>query len=245
MSATAQWDGSGTQEDLLVPRRVHPRGASHRRRQLEENPSSIAEACRSTRAPVLRSFAHPRPSLSARARSPQDEKGNIIGHDSKYATHRFVPDQPRGITAPRLQRLPVRQGQQAPPPAARGVEDYVPIALDQHVLLTPVRLRAHGSGQRRGHRLRSRPRRQATPSKAPARLGIPRTGARRRVQVPHPPALLRRGRVRGEPGDEWRAVGEHEMDYILFIKPDGPVTVAANPEEIDDARWVTGKNCER
>ena len=37
-------------------------------------------------------------------------------------------------------------------------------------------------------------------------------------------------------GGPW---GEHEMDYILFIKPDGPVTVAANPEEIDDARWVT------
>jgi isopentenyl-diphosphate delta-isomerase len=37
-------------------------------------------------------------------------------------------------------------------------------------------------------------------------------------------------------GGPW---GEHEMDYILFIKPDGPVTVAANPEEIDDVRWVT------
>ena len=30
-------------------------------------------------------------------RSLQDEKDNIIGHDSKYATHRFVPDQPRGM----------------------------------------------------------------------------------------------------------------------------------------------------
>ena len=37
-------------------------------------------------------------------------------------------------------------------------------------------------------------------------------------------------------GGPW---GNSEMDYILFIKPDGPVTVAANPEEIDDARWVT------
>ena len=29
------------------------------------------------------------------------------------------------------------------------------------------------------------------------------------------------------------------MDYILFIKPRKPVTIAPNPEEIDATRWVT------
>lgn len=37
-------------------------------------------------------------------------------------------------------------------------------------------------------------------------------------------------------GGPW---GEHEMDYILFIKPKAEVTFKANPEEIDDVRWVT------
>ena len=39
-------------------------------------------------------------------------------------------------------------------------------------------------------------------------------------------------------GGPW---GEHEMDYILFIKPDAEVTLAPNPEEVDDARWVTSE----
>ena len=28
------------------------------------------------------------------------------------------------------------------------------------------------------------------------------------------------------------------MDYILFIKPDAPVTIEPNPDEIDDVKWV-------
>jgi isopentenyl-diphosphate delta-isomerase len=36
-------------------------------------------------------------------------------------------------------------------------------------------------------------------------------------------------------GGPW---GEHEMDYILFIKPDAPVTIEPNPDEIDDVKWV-------
>ena len=27
---------------------------------------------------------------------PHDEKDAIVGHDSKYASHRFIPTQPRG-----------------------------------------------------------------------------------------------------------------------------------------------------
>ena len=39
-------------------------------------------------------------------------------------------------------------------------------------------------------------------------------------------------------GGPW---GEHEMDYILFIKPSNveSMQVNANPEEIDDTKWVT------
>ena len=29
------------------------------------------------------------------------------------------------------------------------------------------------------------------------------------------------------------------MDYILFIKPDEPVAIEPNREEIDDTEWVT------
>ena len=36
-------------------------------------------------------------------------------------------------------------------------------------------------------------------------------------------------------GGPW---GEHEMDYILFIKPDAQVTIEPNPDEIDDVKWV-------
>ena len=36
------------------------------------------------------------------------------------------------------------------------------------------------------------------------------------------------------PEAEW---GEHEMDYILFIRaPEGGVTLQPNPEEIDEVR---------
>ena len=34
-------------------------------------------------------------------------------------------------------------------------------------------------------------------------------------------------------------VWEHEMDYILFIKPDSEIKLVPNKEEVDDTRWVT------
>jgi isopentenyl-diphosphate delta-isomerase len=37
-------------------------------------------------------------------------------------------------------------------------------------------------------------------------------------------------------GGPW---GEHEMDYILFIKPDSEIKLEPNKEEVDDTRWVT------
>ncbi|EFJ40900.1 hypothetical protein VOLCADRAFT_84296 [Volvox carteri f. nagariensis] len=37
------------------------------------------------------------------------------------------------------------------------------------------------------------------------------------------------------PAAEW---GEHEIDYILFVRPTQPVTLAPNPDEVDDVRYV-------
>ncbi|GLC51786.1 hypothetical protein PLESTB_000548100 [Pleodorina starrii] len=37
------------------------------------------------------------------------------------------------------------------------------------------------------------------------------------------------------PDAEW---GEHEVDYILFVRPPQPVTLAPNPDEVDDVRYV-------
>ena len=33
--------------------------------------------------------------------------------------------------------------------------------------------------------------------------------------------------------------GEHEVDYILFLQTDGPVPVKANPEEVEEFKYVT------
>ena len=34
---------------------------------------------------------------------------------------------------------------------------------------------------------------------------------------------------------EW---GEHELDYILMLRAREPVTLAPNPEEVQDTEWV-------
>ena len=34
---------------------------------------------------------------------------------------------------------------------------------------------------------------------------------------------------------EW---GEHELDYILMLRAQEPVTLAPNPEEVQDTEWV-------
>ncbi|GFR45015.1 hypothetical protein Agub_g6325, partial [Astrephomene gubernaculifera] len=37
------------------------------------------------------------------------------------------------------------------------------------------------------------------------------------------------------PNAEW---GEHEIDYILFVRPSQPVTLAPNPDEVDAVKYV-------
>ncbi|GIM07729.1 hypothetical protein Vretimale_11814 [Volvox reticuliferus] len=37
------------------------------------------------------------------------------------------------------------------------------------------------------------------------------------------------------PQAEW---GEHEIDYVLFVRPMQPVSLAPNPDEVDDVRYV-------
>ena len=175
-------------------------------------------------------------------RSLQDEKDNIIGHDSKYATHRFVPDQPRGM----LHRafsvflfdkdnkllLQQRAASKITFPSlwtntccSHPLYGYEPTEVDNDADIA--------SGAVPGAK-------RAAIRKLQHELGIPPE------QVPadafkyltrlHYCAADEFAENQAMSGGPW---GEHEMDYILFIKPDGPVTVAANPEEIDDARWVT------
>ncbi|GIL60203.1 hypothetical protein Vafri_14808 [Volvox africanus] len=40
------------------------------------------------------------------------------------------------------------------------------------------------------------------------------------------------------PEAEW---GEHEIDYVLFVRPVQPVTLVPNPDEVDDVRYVDRK----
>mmetsp|Transcript_4322 Transcript_4322/g.15225 ORF Transcript_4322/g.15225 Transcript_4322/m.15225 type:complete len:216 (+) Transcript_4322:831-1478(+) len=35
--------------------------------------------------------------------------------------------------------------------------------------------------------------------------------------------------------------GDHERDFILFVKPAVPVTISPNPDEVDDVKWVNRK----
>ena len=120
------------------------------------------------------------------------------------------PGPTQRLAPPRVQRLSLRQGQQTSPATARGEQDHLPVALDQHVLLAPaVRVRTHGGGHPRGHRGRQRPRRQArggAQAQARARHRTSRC-ANPKVPVPHQAALLRVRYVRREPDHRRRAVG--------------------------------------
>lgn len=104
-----------------------------------------------------------------------DENDIVQGHANKYDCHRFNEKQVRpllypyraapicdieclffrliaaeGYSAPRLQRLPLRQSEPAPSATARQVEDYFPRRVDEHMLLPPAfRLRAHRGGHTR------------------------------------------------------------------------------------------------
>ncbi|ACO66764.1 isopentenyl-diphosphate delta-isomerase I [Micromonas commoda] len=194
--ATAAWDGSGTQEDLMY-----------------------RDEC------IL-----------------VDERDNIVGHDSKYASHRFISEQPRGLlhrafsvflfSADDKLLLQQRASTKITFPSlwtntccSHPLYGYEPTEVD-----TPEGI-ADGSvlGAKR-----------AAVRKLKHELGIqpesvPLDQFRYLTRL-HYCAADEFAENQSVSGGPW---GEHEMDYILFIKPRKPVTIAPNPEEIDATRWVT------
>ena len=183
-----------------------------------------------------------RPTNLHRCHRSQDEKDNIVGHDSKYASHRFIPDQPRGL----LHRafsvflfdkdnkllLQQRAANKITFPSlwtntccSHPLYGYEPTEVD-----TPEGI-ADGSvlGAKRAavrklkHEL----------GIAPAAVPIQKFRYLTRLHYCASDTFAENQTTAGGP---W---GEHEMDYILFIKPDEPVAIEPNREEIDDTKWVT------
>ena len=170
----------------------------------------------------------------------QDESDVIVGHDSKYAAHRFFPDQPSGLlhrafsvflfNSENKLLLQQRAASKITFPSlwtntccSHPLYGYEPTEVD-----TPEGI-ADGSvmGAKR-----------AAVRKLKHELGI------EPEQVPignfkyltrlHYCAADEFAEDQKMTGGPW---GEHEMDYILFIKAD--VDYIPNPDEIDDAKYVT------
>ena len=166
-----------------------------------------------------------------------------MGHDSKYAAHRFVSEQPRGqlhrafsvfLFDHRENKLLLqrRAASKITFPSlwtntccSHPLYGYEPTEVD-----SPEGI-ADGSvpGAKR-----------AAIRKLQHELGIPPE------QVPSESMkyLTRLHYCAGDDFAENQAMsggpwGEHEMDYILFIRPEAPITIEANPEEIDDTKYVT------
>lgn len=165
-----------------------------------------------------------------------------MGHDSKYASHRFIPEQPRGLlhrafsvflfNADDKLLLQQRASAKITFPSlwtntccSHPLYGYEPTEVDD-----PEGI-ADGSvlGAKR-----------AAVRKLKHELGIqpesvPLDQFRYLTRL-HYCAADEFAENQSVSGGPW---GEHEMDYILFIKPRKPVTIAPNPEEIDATRWVT------
>ena len=172
----------------------------------------------------------------------QDDADNIVGHDSKYASHRFVDGQPTGklhrafsvFLFDKQNRLLLQQraASKITFPSlwtntccSHPLYGYDPTEVD-----TPEGI-ADGSvpGAKR-----------AAVRKLQHELGIPPeqvpAAAMKYLTRLHYCASDEFAENQAMSGGPW---GEHEMDYILFIRPDVEVTVEVNKEEIDDIRWVT------
>ena len=165
-----------------------------------------------------------------------------MGHDSKYASHRFISEQPRGLlhrafsvflfSADDKLLLQQRASTKITFPSlwtntccSHPLYGYEPTEVD-----TPEGI-ADGSvlGAKR-----------AAVRKLKHELGIqpesvPLDQFRYLTRL-HYCAADEFAENQSVSGGPW---GEHEMDYILFIKPRTPVTIAPNPEEVDDTRWWT------
>eukprot|EP00982_Pelagococcus_subviridis_P001940 14978-Pelagococcus_subviridis.AAC.9 len=240
MSAPATWDGSGTQEDLMYRDEciivVRPRPIARPTRSSDRSrvPASLPRVVRARRDAKTRGTASHRSSVGAFVLfvrevnestyltidpppppppAPPSTTGRQGQHHRPRQQVRRAQVHP-GATGrdapPRVQRLPFRRSEQAPPAAARVEQDHLPVAVDEHVLLAPaVRADAERGGRPGGRRERGGPRREARggPEAPPRARDPPGAGASPKIQVPHAAALQSRGRVRGEPEHDGRAVG--------------------------------------
>ena len=173
---------------------------------------------------------------------PQDEKDAIVGHDSKYASHRFIPTQPRGklhrafsvFLFDKNDRLLLQQraASKITFPSvwtntccSHPLYGYEPSEVDTDL---DVKSGAVPGAKRAAIR------------KLKHELGIEAAAVPlqkfkylTRLHYCAADAFAENQEMAGGP---W---GEHEMDYILFIKPDSEIKLEPNKEEVDDTRWVT------
>ena len=205
-----------------------PRASNDRRRRQRPRRDSIDADARLTRG--------------IRPRNVQDEKDAIIGHDSKYASHRFIPDQPRG----KLHRafsvflfdenhrllLQQRAASKITFPSlwtntccSHPLYGYEPseVDTDEDVRSGSVPGAKRAAIRKLKHEL----------GVASSAVPLEKFKYLTRLHYCAADAFATNQDVSGGP---W---GEHEMDYILFIKPETRVAFEPNPEEVDDAKWVT------
>ena len=165
-----------------------------------------------------------------------------MGHDSKYASHRFIPEQPRGLlhrafsvflfSADDKLLLQQRASTKITFPSlwtntccSHPLYGYEPteVDTDEDIAAGTVPGAKRAAVRKLQHEL----------GIAPEQVPISKFKYLTRL---HYCAADEFAEDQAMSGGPW---GEHEMDYILFIKPDADVTFQPNPEEIDDAKWVT------
>lgn len=195
--ASAAWDGSGTQEDLMN-----------------------RDEC------IL-----------------VDASDKITGHDTKFASHRFVDGQPNG----KLHRafsvflfdkdnrllLQQRAASKITFPSvwtntccSHPLFGYEPSEVDTAEDIA--------SGSVPGAKRAAIRKLQHELGIAPADVPHDKFKYLTRLHYCAPDTFAENQTLAGGP---W---GEHEMDYILFIKPSVDyLKLKPNPDEVDDAKWVT------
>mmetsp|Transcript_7326 Transcript_7326/g.18639 ORF Transcript_7326/g.18639 Transcript_7326/m.18639 type:complete len:237 (-) Transcript_7326:278-988(-) len=173
-----------------------------------------------------------------------DELDAIVGHDSKYVTHRFIADQPKGMlhrafsvflfNSENKLLLQQRAASKITFPSvwtntccSHPLYGYEPTEVDTAEDIA--------SGSVPGAK-------RAAVRKLQHELGIPPaqvpTGAFKYLTRLHYCAPDDFAENQAMSGGPW---GEHEMDYILVMRSGAgaDVDVHPNPEEIDATRWVT------
>ena len=224
-------------ECILVVREGLPRFFRAPRGGRRARPTAFRTTPIATSTFALRT--HPdRPAVSA----TQDAKDAIVGHDSKYASHRFIPDQPKG----KLHRafsvflfdendrllLQQRASSKITFPSlwtntccSHPLYGYEPSEVDTE--------RDIKSGAVPGAKRAAIRKLEHELGVAPASVPLSKFKYLTRLHYCAADHFATNQESNGGP---W---GEHEMDYILFIKPETRVAIEPNPEEVDDFRWVT------